>query len=160
MKTVKIKKVLIAVDYDPSSKKVSETGYAFAQSMSAEVILLHVIADPLYYSSTDFSPITGYLGYKDFNPAILDTMDGLKEVTDTYLKKIKEHLGDEKITCLIKEGVLATEIIQASIATHADVIVIGSHSRGWLEKALLGTVTENVLKGSKIPVLIVPTKKN
>lgn len=159
MKTIKMKKVLIAIDYDQTSRKVAETGYSLAQAMSAEVILLHVIADPLYYSSADFSPITGYLGYKDSNPAIFDSIEGLKEVSGKYLDKIKHHLGDEKIECVIKEGTLATEIIKASKDYHADLIVIGSHSRGWLEKVLMGTVTESVLKDSKIPVLIVPTKK-
>lgn len=159
MKTTKIKKVLIAIDYDPSSQKVAETGFAVAQSMSAEVVLLHVLAEPLYYSSADFSPIMGFMGYKDSNPVLLDSIEGVREISATYLEKVKHHLGDEKIVCVIKEGALATEILKASKENHADVIVIGSHSRGWLEKALLGTVTENVLKDSKIPVLIVPTKK-
>jgi nucleotide-binding universal stress UspA family protein len=160
MKTIKMKKVLIAVDYDPTSQKVAETGYSLALAMSAEVVLLHVLADQLYYSSADFSPIMGFMGYKDSNPVLLDSIEGLREISSAYLNKIKHHLGDEKIVCIIKEGALATEIINASRESHADLIVIGSHSRGWLEKALMGTVTENVLKNSKIPLLIVPTKKN
>jgi nucleotide-binding universal stress UspA family protein len=41
----------------------------------------------------------------------------------------------------------------------ADVIVIGSHSRKWLENIVMGSVTEKVLHHTSIPLLIVPTKK-
>ena len=49
-----MKKVLIALDYDPTAKKVAEVGFEFAKAMGAEVVLLHVISDPVYYSSTDY----------------------------------------------------------------------------------------------------------
>ena len=45
MKTFKMKKVLIALDYDPTAQKVAETGFSLAKTMGAEVILLHVISD-------------------------------------------------------------------------------------------------------------------
>ena len=57
-----MKKVLIALDYDPTAQKVAETGNLLAGSMNAEVILLHVISDPVYYSSMDYSPIMGFSG--------------------------------------------------------------------------------------------------
>ena len=55
MKTDKIKKVLIALDYNPTAQKVAETGYSISKAMNAEVILLHVISDPVYYSSIEYS---------------------------------------------------------------------------------------------------------
>jgi nucleotide-binding universal stress UspA family protein len=45
MKTIKMKKVLIALDYNPTAQKVAEVGFSMAKSMNAEVSLLHVIAD-------------------------------------------------------------------------------------------------------------------
>ena len=51
MKTTKIKKVLIAMDYDETSQKVAEQGFSMAQAMNAEVLLLHVISEqPGYYT--------------------------------------------------------------------------------------------------------------
>lgn len=38
MKNNKVKRILIALDYDPTAQKVAETGYLFAQAMGAEVI--------------------------------------------------------------------------------------------------------------------------
>jgi nucleotide-binding universal stress UspA family protein len=63
MKTNKLKKVLIALDYDPTAQKVAETGYSLAKAMGAEVILLHAISDPVYYSSS-FRPKTQLIQYR------------------------------------------------------------------------------------------------
>lgn len=41
-----MKKVLIALDYDPSSIIVAKKGYSLAKSMGAEITLMHVIYDP------------------------------------------------------------------------------------------------------------------
>ena len=38
MKTIKMKKVLIALDYNPTAQKVAETGYSLAKAMKAKVI--------------------------------------------------------------------------------------------------------------------------
>ncbi len=38
-----MKKVMIALDYDPSSVKVAEKGYALAKTMGAKIILMHVL---------------------------------------------------------------------------------------------------------------------
>jgi nucleotide-binding universal stress UspA family protein len=41
---------------------------------------------------------------------------------------------------------------------HSDIIVMGSHSRKWLENIIMGIVIEQVLRHSEIPLFIVPTK--
>jgi len=63
MKTKIIKKVLIALDYNPTAQKVAEAGFSVAKTMNAEVILLHVVSEPVYYSSEEYSPIMGSNGF-------------------------------------------------------------------------------------------------
>jgi nucleotide-binding universal stress UspA family protein len=41
---------------------------------------------------------------------------------------------------------------------HADMIILGSHSQKWLENIVMGSVTEEVLRQSTIPLFIIPTK--
>ena len=155
-----MKKILIALDYDPTAQKVAEAGYALAKAMSAEVMLLHVVADPEYYSLTQYNPIMGFTGYMDIGPLQLDMIAGLKKSSQLFLDKSKQHLGDESIKTLVKEGEFADAIIEAAKEQHANIIVIGSHSKRWLEKILMGSVTEKVLSLSTLPLLIIPTKKN
>jgi len=158
-KTIKMKKVLIALDYNPTAQKVAEVGFSMAKSMNAEVTLLHVITDPVFYSTSGYSPIMGYNGYEDMSPIQLESVDGLKNASLQYLDKSREYLGDKSIQTIVKEGDFAETILEAAKELRADVIVIGSHSRKWLENVVMGSVTEKVLHHTLIPLLIVPTKK-
>jgi nucleotide-binding universal stress UspA family protein len=153
-----MKKVLIALDYDPTAQKVAETGFKMAKAMGADVILLHVIADPVYYSSTEYSPIMGYTGGMSADQLQMDGNEGLRQASQHYLDKTKHHLGDATIQTNIVEGDFAESILKAAKAFHADVIVMGSHSRKWLDNILMGSVTEKVLHHTSIPLFIIPTR--
>jgi len=158
MKTDKIK-VLIALDYNPTAQKVAEVGFSMAKAMKAEIILLHVISDPVYYSSTEYSPIMGFNGFIDLSQMQPDSIDGLKQAAMHFLDKSRQHLGDKSIQTMIKEGDFADTILKTAKELHADFIVLGSHSRKWLENVVMGSVTENVLRHTSIPLFIIPTKR-
>lgn len=150
---------MIALDYDPTAKKVVEVGFSLAKTMNAEVALLHVMSDPVYYSLTEFSPLMGFTSPLETEPLQFDTIDGIKKATQHFLDQSKRHLGDETIQTLLKEGDFADTILNTAKDLKADVIVLGSHSRKWLEEILMGSVTEKVLNNTSIPLFIVPTKK-
>jgi nucleotide-binding universal stress UspA family protein len=155
MKTNKIKKVLIAMDYNPTAKKVAEDGFAMAKAMGAEVTLLHVSVSPATYST----------GYADMGVWQLDTLNTLEtveiqnEASRNFLEKAKRHLASKSIKTMLKEGDFATMILEAATEIKADCIVMGSHSQKWLENIVMGSVTEEVLRKSTIPMYIIPTKK-
>lgn len=153
-----MKKVLIALDYDPTAKKVAEVGFEFAKTMGAEVVLLHVISDPVYYSSTDYSPIMGFTGYLNPDPLQLNTLEVLKTASLNYLDKTRIHLGDKTIQTVVEEGDFAESILKTAKKLHVDLIILGSHSQKWLENIVMGSVTEEVLRQSTIPLFIIPTK--
>ena len=155
-----VKKVLIALDYDPTAQKVAEAGFSLAKSLNAEVILLHIIKDPVFYTPRDYSPIMGYNGYMDVSRTVLNSVEGLKNASLEYLDKTREHLGDLTIQTLVKEGDFAETILETAKELHSNIIVMGSHSQKWLENIVMGSVTENVLHHSSIPLFIIPTRKN
>ena len=150
MKTTNFKKVLIALDYDASSTKVAETGFSMAQAMHAETILLHVINElPVYYSAYNYN--------HEFK---VDMLDDLRITTQKFLDKAKKHLGDDgSIKTVLMDGEIAETILKTGKEMNADVIVMGSHSRKWLEEIIMGSEAEDVLKKTTIPLFIVPTKK-
>ena len=158
MKTNKMKKVLIALDYDPTSQKIAEQGYKMAKAMGAEVTLLHVVVDSALYSSV-------YANMGVWQIDTLDTFDtleafkNLKTGSRNFLEKAKRHLADKSIQTIQKEGDTAQMILETSKEINADFIVMGSHSQKWLENILIGSVTEEVLRKTTIPMFIIPTKK-
>jgi len=155
-----MKKVLIALDYHPTAQKVAELGFTFAKDLGAEVTLLHVISDPVYYSSAEYSPIMGFTGYLDASPFPTDTVEALKQASLEFLHKSRLHLKDENIKLRVEEGDLAKVILSTAKDIHADIIVMGSHGRRWLEEVLIGSATEEVLHHTTIPLFIIPTRKH
>lgn len=151
-----MKKILISLDYDPSAQKVAETGHQLAKAMNAQTFLLHVISDATYYSSSNYSPLMGFEGFS--NTLEINSSEQLMRVAQNYLDKSKNHLNDEEIQTIVKKGDFSEAIITTAKEINADIIVMGTHSRRGLEKILLGSVAENVLRHSSIPLFIIPTK--
>lgn len=157
MKKTEIKRVLIALDYDPTVQKVADQGYLLAKSIGAEVILLHVIADFNYYSALEYSQGTGFEHFINLNSSQLDS---LKTIAEHFLDKVKKHLGNKTIKTITDEGDFAETILKTAKDFNVDFIVMGSHSRRWFENIIMGSVTEKVLHLTKIPLFIIPTKKH
>ncbi|MHA7110329.1 universal stress protein [Sunxiuqinia elliptica] len=157
--TTKAKQVLIALDYDPSAQKVADKGFLFAKTMKARVTLLHVIANPSHYTSIGRVTILGFSGHLDTSKKVVEVDLEPDEISSQFLDKTKRYLGDDRIQTQTKEGDFAECILTVAKSIHADVIVMGSHSRKWFENTAMGSVTERVLLYTTIPVLIIPTKK-
>ena len=153
-----MKKILIALDYDPSAQKVAETGHKLGKAMKARTILLHVISNAAYYSSLNYSPIMGFGGFSSVDTVQTDTAEELKKVAQNFLDKSKQHLGDEKIQTVVKDGSFGKTILNTATELNADIIVMGTQGRRGLEKMLMGSVAENVLQHSLIPIFIIPTR--
>jgi nucleotide-binding universal stress UspA family protein len=101
----------------------------------------------------------GFGGYANLDLLRPDILNDLKKTSLDFLEKSKQHLGHENIKTLVKEGSIAETILEAAEELNADTIVIGSHSKRWLENLLMGSITEYVLHHTSIPLLIIPTKK-
>ena len=101
----------------------------------------------------------GFGGYTNLNLLGPDILNELKKTSMEFLDKSKHHLGNAYIKTLAKEGSVAETILEVAKELNADTIVMGSHSKRWLENILMGSITEHVLHHTSIPLLIIPTKK-
>lgn len=152
-----MKKVLIAVDYNPVSEKVAESGYELAKDLNAEVCLIHVLDDVGFYSA-QYPTFMGYDGYSGMGPDIDMAME-MRNIAEEFLQKAKDHLNDERVKTHLTEGDTAKTIMQYGEEWGANMLVMGTHSHSVLEKLLVGTVAEKILEKTKIPVYLVPVKK-
>ena len=62
------------------------------------------------------------------------------------------------IETVVSNGDFAETILKTATKLNVDIIVMGTHSRRGLEKILMGSVAEKVLRYSLIPMFIIPTK--
>jgi nucleotide-binding universal stress UspA family protein len=149
--------VIIAIDYSPSSQVVAETGYQVAKTMNAEMVLVHVISDPTYYSMP-YSPIMGYEGFMIDNSLLLS--DELKKEAGKFLTATVKHLQDDRIQTAVLEGDVADAILDYAKVSGAGLLILGSHSHSGLYKLFVGGVAEKLLQHSKIPLLVIPNKED
>lgn len=96
-----------------------------------------------------------------------DLMGGVTPaMPDAELLRTMEHSDGQRLGTLAQTGEEVeqlvgdpvTGILEAAEAWGADLIVLGTHSKGALEHFFLGSTAEKVVARSKIPVLTVPTK--
>ena len=129
-----IQQFLIAIDYNPTAEKVAETGYHYAKKIGAEITILHVISDETEFGTSGYAPIMGYTNFINTGLSHLYDPETMKKAANRFLEKTKHHLGDETIQTIIKEGDFAEMILKTAKLLNIDIIVIGTHSRKWLEQ--------------------------
>ncbi len=151
-----MKKVLIAIDYSPSSEKIAEAGYKLAKDMQAQVCIMHVMTEVKYYGM-EYPSFMGYTGYNmDMD---LTMADELHKVAEDFMEKTKEHLKDPELSTYIGQGDTSDTILNYALEWKADILVLGTHSRSALEKIFIGDVASEILKSSKIPLYIIPIRE-
>lgn len=152
-----IKKMCIAIDYSPTSQKVVETGYEYAKALGAQVLLVHVVSDAVYYMGGH----DAMMGYEGFNTVTdMNVVEDLKESSNNYLKNIADHLKGAHVEIKVLEGNVSDAVLDHAKSWGADLLVLGTHGRGFLENMLMGNTAVNIVKQAEIPLLVVPVKKD
>lgn len=140
--------ILVAIDESPISYAAVEQAKCLAQDLQAKLTIMSVIAvDP--FVGVDFYKVA---------PAITDYFMQAESHAQNRLNEIQANLARENLSAQVKliRGVTPSEgIIHVADEVAADLIMMGSHGRTGLQKLMLGSVAQNVLTQSPIPVLIV-----
>lgn len=139
-------KILIAVDGSEYSLTAAKKGLELAHQLNAETALLFVVDTAKTLGNVD-AGITR-------EQALIVVK---KEVEQTLDQLAKMYNGEELIK-LMPEGHPKEEIIKTAEIWEADLIVIGTHGRRGFLHLILGSVAEEVVRHSKIPVMVVPSK--
>lgn len=139
-----IKKILFPVDFSKISQKIVPHVLLIAEKFDAEIHLMFVTRVLEHFA---------YMYVSDTSIANIEQeiMDGSKHKMDDF---IKENLKNyPKVKTSIVKGDAAEEIVNYAKDHDIDMIAISTHGRKGLEKILLGSVTERVIKTSSVPVL-------
>lgn len=148
------RQLMIATDGSKCSQNAVLKGMELAKSMNAKVYSLYVLDTSTYVPS--LLKKSAHLGSK------WDVIEEMlrKEGNDAiqYAKKIAEDLG---INCegVLVEGDAAHEILEFAKQSNIDMIIMGTLGRGGLDRFLLGSVADKVVRHSKISVLVVKKEK-
>jgi nucleotide-binding universal stress UspA family protein len=143
---IEIKTILCPIDFSDYSRRALDHAVAIARWYDSTITVLHVCT---------VAPVAAYApGSPILESAILTPEDRTRLTSDMGRFSQTADLADVPIEILLREGSIATEILEQ--AMHADLLVIGTHGRSGFDRLVLGSVTEKVLRKATCPVLTVP----
>ncbi|MFO7820425.1 MAG: universal stress protein [Halanaerobacter sp.] len=128
-------KVLLATDFSKRAEKLTDTLVELKNVGMAEVVILQVLD-------------------VDFN--IPQAVDYSKKADKKLLERSREKAEEMGLeaTVEVKVGETEQQIVKTAEEEDCDLILLGSHGGGTIKNILLGSTTHNVIRKTKIPVLI------
>jgi len=131
-------RILVAVDGSPDADAALQHAATLARDQNALITLLTVAPPPATPIGAGASAPPDLL---DFHSRIL------REATDSLP-------ADVGVTTRLERGNPAERILEIAREEDHDLVVMGSHGHSRVHRALLGSVSEKVLKSSTVPVLL------
>ena len=145
----KLTKILVPIDFSgPSDQVLAEAG-DLATAQSAKVELVHIVPTTVYPALYDT-----YLPQSAYDREGL--MKDVSEELDTWAKRLRDR-GLE-VQTHVGHGLVAESIVRLAKEVEADLVVIATRGRTGLPHALLGSVTERVVRLAACPVLTINTR--
>lgn len=138
-----VRRVLVPVDFSDTTLSAVRHAKEIALTYGAEIDLLHVVEEPFY-------PPTYGVDTIEF-----PTADVLERVEKQLANIAREDIGYEHVMVEARTGYPPSEILDYVEENEIDLVVLATHGRTGLERVLLGSVAERVLRQSPKPVFVV-----
>jgi len=139
------KKILMPTDFAESSRAAAGVALELAQRFEVPLALLHVHAVPsTIYAGVPFVPVADYV-------------QAFQDAAQSALNNEAERLRGKgvDVSTVLKMGAPWEEILEIAKKLDVGLIVMGTHGRRGLPRALLGSVAEKVVRLSPVPVLTI-----
>ncbi len=135
-------RILVPTDGSPASRPAIEHAVALAATHDAAIHAIYVI------NTASFASIPTEGSWEGVSEMLeREGGEALEEITEAAAA------ADVPCECVQVDGSPSREIVRYAEDNDCDLIVMGTHGRGGIDRLLLGSVAEKVVRSSKIPVL-------
>jgi nucleotide-binding universal stress UspA family protein len=140
-------RILVPLDGSILSEAVLPHAENLANALNAEIVLLHVDVSPAPIFDPHESPL-------EPEPQEVKIMHADEKF---YLKKLCNKLEQKglHVTYLLRDGMVADTILEVAESMQSDLIAMTTHGRTGMVRLLLGSVAEQVVHRSKIPIILI-----
>jgi nucleotide-binding universal stress UspA family protein len=139
------KRILIATDGSENAERAASYGMGIAKATGAEVYALYVV------STEHAGTARTVMGWTE---AFEEYLSSKGEVSTGYVQNLGKE-GRIKVEPVSLRGSPAEKILEYAEENEIDLIVMGTQGLTGIKRFLIGSVAENVLRHSKVPVMIV-----
>jgi nucleotide-binding universal stress UspA family protein len=140
-----IKTLLFATDFSKGSARACDLARSLADSCGASLVLLHVINE---LADRNARLVVAEVFEKLATEMERHALEDMQQFRERYFK-------DVPVTTEIAVGKSHEEIIRHAKKIGADLILMGTQGRAGIQKMLMGSTAEKVVRSSPIPVLTV-----
>ncbi len=139
-------RIVVPVDFSECSRAAWMEAQRLARAFGSEIVLVHVLDEPAPTSGAPFA--SGLSG--EFAAAVRRWSEG-------ELARWREPAtaAGLNVRTVLRTGKPHGQIVDLATDERADLIVIGTHGRSGLDRALLGSVSDRVIRLAPCPVLSV-----
>lgn len=147
------KQILVAIDGSPTGNRGLKAAIELASGHAASLTVIHVVDD---MQSVSYIGDMGYVP-ADYVDKLLDDLRANGRKILAKAEGAAHAAGVDAKTLLVESrgGSIADAILAQARKLRADTIVLGTHGRRGLRRALMGSDAEAVLRDSRVPVLLV-----
>ena len=139
------KKILVPTDFAESSRAAEDVALELAQRFAVPLTVVHIYPVPAtIYTGVPFVPVADYVQAFE---------DAAKDQLNSEAERLRGK-GVE-VSTVLKMGAPWEEILEIAKKVDVGLIVMGTHGRRGLPRALLGSVAEKVVRLSPVPVLTI-----
>lgn len=151
--SAEIRHILVPLDFSENAHRAMDVAAAMAQRFGAAVTLVHVVETMPY----DIYLREGQVWVAPFAPTAKDFEKEWERYTESLQKRMNELAQSCGQSCqpVVREGDTVTEILRQIDESRPDIVVMCTHGWTGLRHAMLGSVTEKVVRRSPVPVLTV-----
>ena len=139
-----ISRVLAPVDLSEQSSMVVDHAAGLSEAYDAPLDLLHVVEEAAYPTVYGIDPMT---------PSLPDVQDRAREALETLAARIDAE--PEMVRSHVLTGYAARDIVEFAKENASDLIVMATHGRTGLERFLIGSVAEKVVRRAPCPVFTI-----
>jgi nucleotide-binding universal stress UspA family protein len=154
------KRILVPDDGSPFAEQVLPHAIDIAQKFGAEIHLLEVIEEinPALYASTDMD---AGMGAEITTEALQEAQEEMRVTGRERLSAIADRLRAEGVQAVwsIVDGDPAHAIIEYERTHDIDLVTMASHGRSGIARAIMGSVTDQVLREGGRPMLVIRAKE-
>lgn len=149
-------KILLAIDESPCSRAAIDSVVSTFRPEGSEVKILHVDEWP-----KDLPTALAFAQGREGAHAVLAAHEERRRLIDGLVADARRHLEAHfTVTTEIRSGDAREEILDIAAAWHPDVIVLGSHGRHGVERFLLGSVSESIVRHATCSVNVVRPRRS
>ncbi len=150
-----IKKILYATDLSKNSSYAFLYATDLARRHDARIVILHAI-EPI----PPYVELPAGITDETKRKQQVETVEEIKRLLLGFCKKAEAQIGSPCVELvykiLVPRGHAPEEILNAANEEGCDVIVLGTHGKGFLAHTFLGSVSSAVLHRTRKPVFIIP----